>query len=360
MDFIEQLPASEGHMAILVIVDRLTKQSLFIPTHDSINSPELAQLFLTHMFSKHGTPSHVTSDWGSEFISHFFRSLGKLLWMELHFMSGYHPEGDGQMEHLNQVLEQYLQAYTNYQQDDWSSLLPLAEFAYNNATNEMTRVSPFFANKGYHPSFAMEPNEQVSSPEAQRFISDLDDLHTELKWSITRAQEHYQKYADEHRSPAPPLKIGDRVYVKAKYFHTTRPSKKLSEKNLGLYEVIAIPGSHLFTLHLPQLFCSVHPVFHISQLEPAELDPSPQCTQPPPPPVEIDRDIEYEVSKILNSKLDRCFRGNSSLCYLVCWSGYEGMEEETSWVSAQDLEHAQEVVRVFHHCYLAKPGPTEP
>src|SRR5258708_40101244 len=104
MDFIEQLPASEVHTAILVIVDRLTKQSLFIPTHDSIDSPELTQLFLTHVFSKHGTPSHVTSDQGSEFVSHFFQSLSKLLWMELHFTSGYHLEGDGQMEHLNQVL----------------------------------------------------------------------------------------------------------------------------------------------------------------------------------------------------------------------------------------------------------------
>src|SRR6266436_7456481 len=209
MDFIEQLLASEGHTEILVIVDCLTKQSLFIPTHDSIDSLELAQLFLTHMFSKHGMPSHVTSDQGSEFVSHFFQSLGKLLWMELHFTSGYHPEGDGQMEHLNQVLEQYLQAYTNYQQDDWSSLLPLAEFAYNNAMNKMTRVSLFFTNKGYHPSLVAEPNVQVSSIGAQRFISDLDDLHTELKWSIAKAQECYQKYADEHHSPAPLLKIGN-------------------------------------------------------------------------------------------------------------------------------------------------------
>src|SRR5260221_4873863 len=221
MDFIEQLLTSEGNTLILVIVNHLTKQSLFIPTHDSIDLLELAQLFLTHVFSKHGTPSHVTSDQGSEFVSHFFQSLGKLLRMELHFTSGYHLEGNGQMECLNQVLEQYLRAYTNYQQDDWSSLLPLAEFAYNNATNEMTRVSPFFANKGYHPSLVVELNVQVSSIGAQRFISDLDDLHTELKRSIAKAQEWYQKYADEHHSPAPLLKIGDQVYVKAKYFRTT-------------------------------------------------------------------------------------------------------------------------------------------
>src|SRR6266481_7034006 len=138
--------------------------------------------------------------------------------MELHFTSGYHPEGDRQTECLNQVLEQYLQAYMNYQQDDWSSLLPLAEFAYNNAMNKMTGVSLFFTNKGYHPSLMVEPNVQVSSIGAQRFISDLDNLHTELKWSIVKAQECYQKYADEHHSLAPLLKIGDRVYVKAKYF----------------------------------------------------------------------------------------------------------------------------------------------
>src|SRR5258708_30559956 len=123
---------------------------------------------------------------------------------------------------------------------------------------------------------------------------------------------------------------------------------------------MGIHGCESFTIHLPQHFCSGHTVLHISQLELAEMDPFPQHTQPPPPPVEIDGDIEYEVSEILDSKLDRRFWGNSLLRYLVRWSRYEGMEEETSWVSAQDLEHAQEVVRVFHHRYPAKPGLTEP
>ena len=54
MDFIEQLPASSNHTSILVIMDCLTKQALFIPTHDTITSPKLAQLFLSHIFSKHG------------------------------------------------------------------------------------------------------------------------------------------------------------------------------------------------------------------------------------------------------------------------------------------------------------------
>ena len=98
MDFIETLPKSTGYNAILVIVDRLTKQSIFIPCNDTITSAELARLFVLHVFSKHGVPSHVTSDRGSEFVSRFFRSLGKALDMTLHFTSGYHPEGDGQTE----------------------------------------------------------------------------------------------------------------------------------------------------------------------------------------------------------------------------------------------------------------------
>ena len=108
MDFIEKLPMSNSSNMILVIIDRLTKQLIFIPTVNTITSPMLAQLFVLHVFSKHGIPSHVTSDCGMEFISAFFCSLGKVLDMKLHFISGYHPEGNGQIEHANQTLKQYL------------------------------------------------------------------------------------------------------------------------------------------------------------------------------------------------------------------------------------------------------------
>jgi IS30 family transposase len=140
MDFIEQLSPSLGFTAILVVIDRLSKQAIVIPTYDTITSMQLAQLFVLHVFSKHGVPSHVTSD-GMEFISHFFRSLGKALNMKLHFTLGYHPEGDGQTERMNQTLEQYVCMYGNYQQDDWSELIPLAEIAYNNAVLCEQRIS---------------------------------------------------------------------------------------------------------------------------------------------------------------------------------------------------------------------------
>ena len=115
MDFIKTLPLSDGYDAILVIIDRLSKQGIFIPTFTDCTSEDLAKHFVLHVFSKHGVPNHVTSDRGSEFILKFFRSLGKALDMRLHFTSGYHPEGDGQTKRVNQTLEQYLYIYCFYQ-----------------------------------------------------------------------------------------------------------------------------------------------------------------------------------------------------------------------------------------------------
>ena len=163
MDFIEKLPLSSRFDIILVIVDWLTKQAIFIPAHNTITSVDLARLFVLHMFSKHGISSHVTSDRGSEFVSNFFQSLGTALDIWLHFTSGYHPKDDGQTKCTNQTLEQYLHVYCNYQQDNWSELLSLAEFAYNNALSATTGISPFFANKGYYPNITVHPECNIAS-----------------------------------------------------------------------------------------------------------------------------------------------------------------------------------------------------
>jgi len=114
MDFIKKLPLSSGFNTILVIVNQLTKQMIFIPAHDTITSADLACLFVLHVFSKYGVPFYITSDRDSEFVSNFFWSLDTALDMQLHFTSGYHPEGDRQTECMNQTLEQYLHVCYNY------------------------------------------------------------------------------------------------------------------------------------------------------------------------------------------------------------------------------------------------------
>jgi len=227
MDFIEKLPSSSSFDTILVIVDRLSKQAIFIPTHDTITSAELAHLFVIHVFSKHRVPSHVTSNHGLEFVSHFFCSLETTLDMRLHFTSEYHPEANGQVERTNQILEQYLHVYCNYQQDNWSELLPLAEFAYNNAPSATTGVSPFFANKEYHPNLSVYPERDIASFHARDFVLNLDELQDMLKEEIAKAQRQYQPSADLHRRQPPDFQVGQSVFIRSQYFQTTRPSKKL-------------------------------------------------------------------------------------------------------------------------------------
>ena len=355
MDFIEHLPASSGYTSILVVVDRLSKQGIFIPTVDEITAPQLAKLFVIHVFSKHGVPSHVTCDRRSEFVSAFFRSLGQALDMKIHFTSGYHPEGDGQTERLNQTLEQYLRIFCNYQQDNWSDLLPLAEFTYNNAPSATTGVSPFYANKGYHPNITVHPEREIASQRAREYVVDLNELHEELRTQMTAAQTRYQAPADCRRQPAPDFRIGQNVFVSAEHIRTTRPAKKLSEEYLGPFEIIAKPGTHSFTLRLPKHLRAIHPVFHVSQLEPETPNQIPNRKQPAPPPIIIDDELEYEIAEILDSKIDN--RRRCKLLYFVRWTGYEGTDEENSWLPATELEHAQELVSDFHTRYLRKPGP---
>src|SRR3979490_1506825 len=356
MDFIEQLPASSEFTAILVIVNHFSKQGIFIPTTDTITLPKLAELFVLHIFSKHGIPSHVTSDRGSEFVSHFWRSLGKALDMKLHYTSGYHPEGDGQTKHTNQTLEQYLHVYCNYQQDNWASLLPLAEFAYNNAPSTTTGILPFFDNKGYHPNLAIHSERDLTSSRAQDFIVDLDKLHQELCRAILATQQAYQTSADTKRLPPPDFKVGNLAFVKAQFFRTTHPTTKLTEKFLGPFEIIARPGTHSVTLKLPDYMKAVHPIFHVSMLEPTSPNTIPNHSQTPLPPVIIDGEPEFEVTKVLHSKIDNRCKA-CKLLYLVWWAGYEGTDEETSWILASEVDHTSELVQDFHKSYPSKPGP---
>ena len=186
MDFIEKLPSFSGFDTILVIVDQLTKQMIFIPTHDTIMSVDLVYLFVLYIFSKHSIPSYVTSDRGSEFVLNFY-SLGTILDMWLYFTSGYHPKGDGQTEHMNQTLEQYFCVYCNYQKDNQSKLLPLAEFTYNNALNATIHVFLFFTNNKYYLNITVHPECDIASFQAYDFVINLNKLQGALKAEISVA-----------------------------------------------------------------------------------------------------------------------------------------------------------------------------
>jgi hypothetical protein len=164
------------------------------------------------------------------------------------------------------------------------------------------------------------------------------------------------KPPDAHRLWPPNFKVGNKVFVKAKFFRTTRPMKKLSEKYFGPFEIIAQAGTLSFTLQLPNSMRAVHPVFHVSMLEPHTDNTIPNGLPPPPEPIDIDGEIEYEIDRILDSKINRRCR-TCPLLYKVLWTGYEGTDEESSWLTTAELDHVAELIEDFHKAYPAKPGP---
>jgi hypothetical protein len=351
MDFIEGLPPSNGFDTILVVVDRLTKMAMFIECYGTDDAPQFAKLFLKHVFAKHGAPADIVSDRGKLFVSKFWSSLCKLLGVKSNLSTAYHPETDGQTERINQILEQYIRLYTNYQQDDWVDLLPLAEFAYNNAPHSATQVSPFFANKGYNPKLEVGI-EDVTSFAAQQYADDLSRLHQYLRDQIKIAIEQYARATADRRVAPPEFAVGSQVWLSSEHIKTKRPSKKLDHRRLGPFKIISKLSTHAVKLQLPDALKAIHPVFHIRLLEPYVRNTIPNRRQPPPPPVEVEENDEYEVSAILDSRFRR-----SRLEYLVEWAGYDESPEHRSWEPADNVANAKDYIRDFHRRYPHKPKP---
>ncbi|SPC63716.1 uncharacterized protein UHOD_11307 [Ustilago sp. UG-2017b] len=324
MDLIEQLPPSSDFTAILVVVDRLTKMAIFVPTTNELDAPELAKLFLRHVYSKHGLPTSIVSDRGSEFTSHFWHSLSTLLGIENHFSSAYHPQSDGQTERVNQVLEQFLRGYSNHLQTDWSDLLPLAEFSYNNAEHASTQLTPFFANYGYHPCFSFDntdPAPLPPFPAACSYADQLKQLHEYVRGELDKANSQSAEQFNKRRLPSPQFQPGDRVWLSAENIRSLRPTKKLDYRRLGPFSISEVISSHAYCLQLPPSM-KIHNV-----------------------------DIEYEVEQVLDSRVNHHY--SDPLFYLVRWVGYG--PDHNSWEPASNLTHASDMIAEFHAA-----NPTHP
>ena len=352
MDHIVDLPLSgpDKHDAILVVVDRLTKMSHFIPCHKTDSASKLAHYFIRDIVRLHGLPDTIVSDRGTTFRSRFWNTLCQTLKISTNYSTAFHPQSDGQTERVNQTLETYLRSHVNYLQDDWYSFLPLAEFAYNNAESASTKHSPFFANYGIHPRFnALSIRQNSADSVAFNAITHsetIHDIHMTLRQNILDAQATQAKYYDQRHTPKQ-YSVGDRVWLLTRNIRTQRPSKKLDHRKIGPYFVEAVIGSQAYRLALPPSV-RIHNVFHVSLLEPYTENDFPERVAPPPPPVEVEQEEEYEVSQILDSK-----RVRNSVRYLVQWKGY-GPEDNT-WEPRAHVAHAPALVADFHARYPDKP-----
>jgi len=109
MDFIIALPVSQGFDAIAVFIDHdITKTAIFAPCHSNITAEGTANLYRDHVWKCFGLPSKLITDRGPQFTASFSCSLCTSLGISQAMSTAYHPQTDGQMERVNQSLEQYL------------------------------------------------------------------------------------------------------------------------------------------------------------------------------------------------------------------------------------------------------------
>lgn len=198
---------------------------------------ELAKLFVRDIWRLHGLCDSIVSDRGPLFITEFRRAVCHCLQINVSLSTPYHPEIDGQTESANAFMEQYLRQYIDYSQKDVYEWLPMAEFAANNAVNSSTQVTPFVANKGYHPRISFGPprpahsissknvDEQIAA--GNGFASKMADILEVLRSNLTCAREKQEDSSSANRSPAPAYRVGDEVFLDTRNITTARPFTKV-------------------------------------------------------------------------------------------------------------------------------------
>jgi len=263
-----------------------------------------ARLFLHYVWKLHGLPKQVVSDRGSQFMASFTKELYRLLGIWLSSSTAWHPQTDGQMECVNQELDQFLCLFVNERQNDWYDLLPIAEFQHNNHVHSATQQPLFLLDMGQVPRMGFEPRQNPSSLETvNEFTGRMKSTTEEAKSTIHKVQEDMVRYYNRRRSPTPVFKPGDWVYLDALDIKTTCPSPKLSYHRLGPFEVERQVGPSAYRLKLPYGMRLLHPVFNVVKLSAAPEDPIPgKKLQAPPPPIVADGEPEWEVEEILDSR----------------------------------------------------------
>ena len=361
IDFIVELPESEGCNAILSVTDRLTKMRHFIPCRAGqrgTSAEETAKLMYRHVYKLHGLPDTIVSDRGTQFVSAFWVAYCKILSIKRKLSTAYHPETDGQSERSNQWLEEYLRLFISYDQKDWVPWLPCAEFSHNAAESATTRMSPFFANYGYEPrmSFSFDHNLESTDQQQARAHRSAEDVSRRLQRILERARSNIKDSLERQAVAANRYRQhvvfheNDRVWVSGKNLRSDRPSKKLDDKMYGPFIITAKRGSSCELQLPPGMHC--WPVFHVSMLRKDPNNPLDGQRNPEPPPIIVDDNEEWEVEYVIGSRIYR-----RNLEYRVKWVDFE---TDPGYYPAEFFTHAQEAVEDFHRQHPDAAGPATP
>ena len=367
MDFITGLPACRDKRggpsfdSCLVVVDRYSKMSRYIPCHKTITAPQLAERMWESVFSLFGTPDGIVSDRGTVFTSQFWSAFCHYLHITRRLSTAYHPQTDGQTEKQNQTLEQYLRSYCNRWRTDWVGKLPFAEFAYNNSKHMVLSDTPFHVVYGFHPSLPWtntDPEGRVTGevPAARQRAETLRAMRMKLQRLWDQAQGSMKKYYDKNRIDKH-FALDEWVMLSTKNIHFK--VGKLAPKFIGPFQVTECIGESAYRLGLPSMYSRLHDVFNVSLLKEyhARRGSGPETYGKGewPELADDDEEQEWEVEAIVDDRK----QGKREIEYLIKWKDWP--EDHNTWLKAYPyLQNAMEMVDEYRKDHGLEEPKKEP
>ena len=356
MDFVGPIPKSNGYDMILVITDRLTNYVRIEPTHSTATAPDIALLVYNTWCRQFGLPQRIISDRDKLFMSQFWKTLHKLLGIEIQASTSYHPQTDGSSERSNKTVIQALRNYVNRRQTDWTKHLIHVETAMNNSVNATTELIPTELLYGspirLFPTLDDTDINDIQLPAVRNYIDRIMESIAIAKDNHITAKTIQTRNANRSRRPDPIYKVGDMVMLNSRNIRRrikkNGRSAKLYPRFLGPFKIIrAEPKTSNYKLELlPKVdFTSIHPNFHSSLLRPYHPnDPEqfPKREPPRPGPVIPDdpEGAQYTVERLIDHRPQKNPRQ-----YLVRWEGWD--ESHDQWVAKKDIH--RDLIREYHN-----------
>ena len=238
VDFITKLPVVAGKDAVLVVYNQLSKMTHFVATMKGTSAEGLARLFRDNVWKLHGLPESMVLDRGPQFAAELTKELNRMLGIKMKLSTAFHPQTDGQMERMNQELEQYLWFFIEHRQKDWPEWLAVAEFAINNKVHTATKVSPFMANYRKELRMGGDIRRKGKVESTTEFVERMKKVQEEAEAALKKTQDEMKRYTDRGRRETEVWKKGDRVLLSTQdLVFKERPTKKLTERYVGPYAI---------------------------------------------------------------------------------------------------------------------------
>jgi hypothetical protein len=214
----------------MVIVDKFSKFSHFIPLKHQFTAASVAQVFMQEVYRLHGLPLAIVSDRNRIFTSQFWKTLFQLAGVSLNMSSAYHPQSDGQTERVNQCMETYLRCFVGACPHKWVQWIYLAEYWYNVSWHSVVSMSPFQLLYGYQPwHFGVDLQDACPVVSLQEWLSEKRVMTQLVQQHLARAQLRMKGQADKKRSERS-FVVGDRVFLKLQPYVQSSLAPRANQK----------------------------------------------------------------------------------------------------------------------------------